>query len=285
MKSLYTSIITGLIVFFTVSCNKSKDITLPPAPIEPLNLIAQSSIDDEIVELYSTSKNIQVGYNKFWIKIINKHSKTPVQVTHMTWKPVMYMTSMSHSTPHSSLQTSLIKEYQKEGYIIFTMPSDADGLWELEIDYSIDKNNKTVKIKLPISALKDNNKNIQSFTHNGTKYTLAMVEPTNPKMGSNLISAVILKKVSDESDEYQAVNNWKITIDPRMPGMGNHSSPNNKDLVQNNAIGEYFGSLNLTMTGYWLINLRIWDQDSKLIKGEEITNENEKSSIQFEIEF
>lgn len=80
------------------------------------------------------------------------------------------------------------------------------------------------------------------------------------------------------------VDNFKIIIDPRMPGMGNHGSPNNVDLTQTTD-KVYRGKLSLTMTGYWKINLQLADATSKVLKGEAVTNENEGSSIYFELEF
>ena len=39
------------------------------------------------------------------------------------------------------------------------------------------------------------------------------------------------------------------------------------------------------MTGYWKINLQLANAEGEILKGETITEENEASSIFFEIEF
>ena len=69
-----------------------------------------------------------------------------------------------------------------------------------------------------------------------------------------------------------------------MPGMGNHSSPNNVNLTQGTD-KMYYGKLSLTMTGYWKINLQLEDASQNILKGEPVTDTNETSSIYFELEF
>jgi hypothetical protein len=81
------------------------------------------------------------------------------------------------------------------------------------------------------------------------------------------------------------VNNYTIKIDPRMPSMGNHGSPNNVDLTQSTAGEMYNGKMSLTMTGYWRINLQLLNANQEVLKGEAITDEVTESSIYFEVEF
>jgi len=76
-----------------------------------------------------------------------------------------------------------------------------------------------------------------------------------------------------------------MNIDPRMPSMGNHSSPNNVNLTQSTLDNLYHGKLSLTMTGYWKINLQLLNALDEVIKGEEVTDSNPESSIFFELEF
>ena len=53
------------------------------------------------------------------------------------------------------------------------------------------------------------------------------------------------------------------------PSMGNHSSPNNKDLVQGDD-GFYHGVVNYTMTGNWTLNFIFMNQNGKILKGTEV---------------
>lgn len=84
---------------------------------------------------------------------------------------------------------------------------------------------------------------------------------------------------------FPVVENYAIKLDPRMPSMGNHSSPNNKDLAYNSASKMYEGKLSLTMTGYWKLNLMLYNANSEMLKGEKVTEDNESSSLFLEIEF
>ncbi len=115
-----------------------------------------------------------------------------------------------------------------------------------------------------------------------SRYILAMM-PMEPKVAVNDFSAVLFKM--ENMMTFPLVENYKVVIDPRMPSMGNHSSPNNEDLGYDAASKTYKGKLSLTMTGYWKINLKLMNDSGEVLKGEDITEENEDSSLFFEIEF
>ncbi len=84
---------------------------------------------------------------------------------------------------------------------------------------------------------------------------------------------------------FPVVDNFKLKIDPRMPSMGNHGSPNNVDATQQITGGLYNGKMALTMTGYWKINLQLVKPDGTLVKGEPITDSVTESSLYFDLEF
>jgi hypothetical protein len=86
---------------------------------------------------------------------------------------------------------------------------------------------------------------------------------------------------------FPIVDNFKLKIDPRMPSMGNHGSPNNVDLTQSVSDKLYHGKLALTMTGLWRINLQLLNASNEVLKGEAILDSDplSVSSLYFEIEF
>jgi hypothetical protein len=47
----------------------------------------------------------------------------------------------------------------------------------------------------------------------------------------------------------------------------------------------YHGDLSLTMTGYWVLNLKLLNDQDDLLKGEDVTEENIQSSLYLELEF
>ena len=112
---------------------------------------------------------------------------------------------------------------------------------------------------------------------------VAYVAPQNPKVATNAISVGVYKM--QDMMTFPVVNNFKIKMDPRMPSMGNHGSPNNTDLTQSTTDGFYNGKLSLTMTGYWKINLQLLNASDNVLKGEPVTTENPASSLFLEIEF
>jgi len=114
-------------------------------------------------------------------------------------------------------------------------------------------------------------------------YVLAMVEPTDSEVAVNDIQAMLFKMESMMN--FSLVEDYSITLDPRMPSMGNHSSPNNEDLTYDAANNSYKGKLALTMTGYCKLNLKLLNSTGDVLKGEDITDENEASSLYFELEF
>ena len=84
---------------------------------------------------------------------------------------------------------------------------------------------------------------------------------------------------------FPVANGYTLKIDPRMPGMGNHSSPNNVHLTQNSDDQFYKGKLSLTMTGFWKINLQLSDPSGNIVGGNEVTDTQPASSLFFEIDF
>jgi hypothetical protein len=98
-------------------------------------------------------------------------------------------------------------------------------------------------------------------------YYLSLVNPTDLKTGSNAIRAYISKKNTPATTPYGiAEEQFTIEIDPRMPDMGNHSSPNNVALTKQGD-GSYLGTVNLTMTGRWRIHLAIKDAQGNIVAG------------------
>ena len=132
--------------------------------------------------------------------------------------------------------------------------------------------------------MQNENQNVTSFmASDGSRYVIAMIEPKTPKIAINNLKVGLYKMQSMMS--FPEVADYTITLDPRMPGMGNHSSPNNTDLIYNTADKMYHGNLSLTMTGYWVLNLKLLNTMDEVLKGEDVTTENAQSSLYLELEF
>jgi hypothetical protein len=193
----------------------------------------------------------------------------------------MHMMGMSHSCSASTIAKKENAEATYEGYIVFQMASNEMEYWELSLDYTIDDEHHTAIKQIQVDNAPK--RVVESFQASDQKrYIIALVQPTTPRVAVNDMEAVLYKMESMTS--FVPVDDFTIKIDPRMPSMGNHSSPNNVDLSQREG-AIYAGKLNLTMTGYWKLNLQLVNGDGIVLKGEPVTESNESSSIYFELEF
>ena len=200
----------------------------------------------------------------------------------LSWKPVMHMTDKMHSCPTTEPAKVSGTQTTYSGDIIFQMPGNANEGWVLTIEYSI--NGMDFTAEEDITVLASDKRVVSVFTGtDGVKYILAYMSPMDPEVKVNDMSAGLYKM--ENMMTFPQVEGFKIVLDPRMPSMGNHTSPNNEDLVFDNATDCYTGKLSLTMTGYWMLNLQLLNENGEVLKGEEVTDENEASSLYFEIEF
>ena len=284
MKTLYYFAAIILFTFSFTSCSSDDDnAILIPNPVQNLTKIYEFMEADHSIEVYTNKSVMEIGYNEISIRIKDKATNLYVENAQLSWMPMMHMQMMQHSAPHSALTNSKNASVYS-GMIVFQMPENATEYWTLDLDYVFNgqefTSSRIVSVVQPANGLKK----VQAFMGiDNTKYILAYVNPTTPKVATNDLNAVLYKMNS--MMDFSVVENYKITVDPRMPGMGNHSSPNNQDLVYNLAAKMYDGKLSLTMTGYWKINLILQNAAGEVLKGEAVTSEFPGSSLFFEIEF
>lgn len=264
-----------------ISCSSDDDST-PVNELNGLVKIKEFTNDTHVVELYTTSGTTQQGYNNITLRIKDKTTNNYIQNATIEWMPVMHMAMMNHSCPFSMVEKVSGKETLYNGYIVFQMPQNTTEYWDLKIDYSINGTNYTVTDIVDVPATQK--RVVSSFMGtDNIRYIVALIEPKNPKVALNDMTVGIFKM--ENMMNFPKVNQYKLKIDPRMPSMGNHGSPNNVDLTQTSTDEFYRGKLSLTMTGYWKINLQLLNASNEVVKGETVTETTEASSIFFEIEF
>jgi len=269
---------------FLISCRTSDDPVTPPSvnELEGLVKVKEFSNDTHTIELYTVTGTTQLGYNDLKFRIKNKSSNQYEKNASVNWSPVMHMTSMSHSGPKSSITKVTPDGTLYTGYLVFQMPQNATEYWDLKFDYSINGTayTATTVVDVPDSA----KRRVNSFLgSDNTKYIVAYIEPRTPKVAVNDMTLGVWKM--QDMMTFPVVDGYTVKIDPRMPGMGNHGSPNNVNATQTSAGKLYNGKLSLTMTGYWKINLQLANAAGTVLKGEEVTDQNPASSLFFEIEF
>lgn len=280
LKYFFTLII--IITLFT-GCSDDSDPVFEPNPVEGLEKIYEFTAEEYSLELYSDKLNLEVGYNEISVRIKDLANNEYLTNAEVSWMPLMHMETKEHSAPHSTLDNSESNSVYS-GTIVFQMPGNETEYWDLELTFKI--NGKVITDTYEITVLQPNEdqKKLQVFLGNDdNKYILAYVNPKAPEIGINDFTAVLYKM--ENLMDFPLVENYSITVDPRMPGMDNHSSPNNQDLVYNATSELYEGKLSLTMTGYWKINLKLINDEGETIMGKDVSESNPESDLYFELEF
>lgn len=255
---------------------------LPTDEMEGLVKVQELTNNTHTIELFTDSGQLKTGYNAISLRIKDHATNGFVNRAALSWMPMMQMQDMAHSGPASTLAKADGKDTVYEGYIIFQMANLDGSGWSLQIDYTIDGVDYTATSNLVVTQ--NANQNVTSFTGaDETHYVLALIAPQEPKIAVNKMKVALFKMETMHS--FLPVANYRLALDPRMPSMGNHSSPNNTDLIFDTATGWYHGDLSLTMTGYWVLNLKLFDADDHVLKGEDITEDHPKSTLFLELEF
>lgn len=220
------------------------------------------------------------GYNEVHLKITNKQNSQEITNSLVTFLPILNNADGSKSScPHDyDVSYDAANKYYS-GYSVFTGETSTTASWKLYISFTAD--NQKYEISKDISVEKQSNKNLNMTAFTGKdneQYIIALVAPLKPTVSENALVAGIYKynkpttaagTFPDPTQfSYSEVTGYTLQLDPRMPepSMGNHSSPNNKDLIQQND-GLYHGVVNYTMTGNWTLNLIMMNQNGLIIKG------------------
>lgn len=235
------------------------------------------------ISIESLNGKFYKGYNEIRLKISqNNLAISPIDVTFL---PIMTNGSGEHSScPHLYNLTYNATGKYYSGYVVFTTKSAVDN-WKLYLSFS--ENNQIQKIEQVIQVVEQPNMNLNmtSFVgKDGEQYFIALIAPQKPKVAENNLVAAIYKYNKPTELEttfpdplqfsFSKVKGYTLALDPRMPepSMGNHSSPNNKDLVQG-ADGLYHGIVNYTMTGNWTLNFILYNQNGLILKGTKVSTD------------
>ena len=285
MKTQFKKIVAMIFVALAISsCSNDDDNVVTPTAneLEGLTKFKEISNDTHTIELFSHTGATQQGYNEIKLRIKDKTTNQYLKNATVSWMPKMHMAMMTHACPYSEVKKITNDGTLYEGYIMFQMAQNATEYWDLKIDYTVDDVAYTATSVIDVPA--SSKRTVNTFTgSDGVKYLVAYVAPEHPKVAVNDMAVGVWKMV--DMMTFSVVDGYTVKIDPRMPSMGNHSSPNNLNATQAIVGGLYNGKLSLTMTGYWKINLQLVKPDGTVVKGEAIADAVTESSIFFEIEF
>ncbi len=278
MKNLL--LLAMAIIGIAMSSCKKENNEIFNSETEGLLKIMEMSDAEYTVELYSATGNFQLGYNEVYLRLKEKATGNYQSTVNFSWAPIMNMMTSTHSCPKSTISKPEGKQTLYNGYVVFQMPENNDEHWTLTINYETAESTGSVsnQISVPSSIYKK----VSVFTGaDSKKYIIALVQPQKPTVAINDLTLGLFSMESMMS--FPQVANYQISFDPRMPDMGNHSSPNNENPVFSDADGMYHGKLSLTMTGRWKLNLIVRNQDGNILKGEDVTN-TQDSSLYLELE-
>lgn len=282
MKFQLKNIVAALFMALALTSCSDNDDLVAVNELDGLTKFQEMTNTTHTIELYSKAGTLVQGYNEIKLRIKDNATNQYVKNATVSWMPIMHMAMMNHSCPNSEVEKITTEGTLYEGYIVFQMAQNDTEYWDLKVNYTIDGVDYTTTsvIDVPASV----RRTVNSFMgSDNVKYIVAYAEPSYPKVAVNDMVVGVWKM--QDMMTFPVVDGYTLKIDPRMPSMGNHSSPNNVHATQTTAGDLYNGKLSLTMTGYWKINLQLAKPDGTIVKGEEITETVTASSIFFEIEF
>lgn len=233
------------------------------------------------ISIEALNGTLYKGYNEIRLKITNSQTGGEANATAVTFLPIMANANGDDvSCPHRYDLIYRQGESYFSGYAVFTDESGTERTWELYISFTIAGQTHTAKQDISVQEQTNKNLNMTTFTgKDDQQYYIALVSPQKPKVGENKLVAGIYrynKPTNPPSGDfpdasqfsYTEVSGFTLQLDPRMPepSMGNHSSPNNKDLTQQDD-GLYHGVVNYTMTGNWTLNFILLNQQGQILKG------------------
>lgn len=234
---------------------------------------------------YTRNGSFHNGYNEIFFVATKRSTGNYVKDFEVkNISPLMHMVKMDkyHSTPTGPAAERFDNDILavKRSWVSFLMNTSENGSWTLSYDALVlGKEEKIEKQDIVVDALPNGQAWLKSFKVGDDAYFLSLVNPNDWKTGTNTIKAYISKKSDPITTPYAlATETFTVEIDPRMPDMGNHTSPDNTPLVKQRD-GSYQGTINLTMTGLWRIHLTVKDAKGNVVAG----GEEELSSLYWDV--
>lgn len=204
------------------------------------------------VVIYTKENAINAGYTKFYIALFDSVSNSRIEDAHVSLTPMMNMGTMQHGAPVENPVSSEAVDHLYPCSVVFIM-SSMGGSWTVKVNVHNHASGKEGTVTFPFTVAEPARSKVKSLTgvHDGSKYFVALIDPSSPKVGINDFEIAIYKKTSMMS--FPADSTLSVTFTPEMPSMG-HGSPNNINPVHVGN-GHYKGIVNFTMTGLWQLNM------------------------------
>lgn len=278
-----------MLLLALLSCTKEKtdyeaeiEVVLPDS--EEFREVYSIQLRDYLVRLEARNGTLYEGYNEFQVYVLHAQTKAAVNVEAVTFLPIRTdAQQQSFSCPHGYEMQKSTEGNFFQSYAVFTHKSDVASKWIFYFNFTIAGQTHRVQQVVEVAAQENKNLNWVAFQgEDGEQYYIALIGPRQPKVGENALVAGVFRREAltqplggqfpDPVDfNYVPVAGYRLLLDPRMPepSMGNHSSPNNEDLVQRED-GFYEGLVNYTMTGNWTLNFILLNPQGQRVKGTDV---------------
>lgn len=293
MKKIIYFALTILSLGLTTSCTSDdnamdKGPSVNPGVTKPTIKVLEAKENNFQFIVYSNVKELYApSTTPIVVEINDLNDATNKTFTNTSMTLTMSMTmenghKMSHSAPISQLKPIAGTANKFEGEIMFSMPGMELGVdyWEIKVTTT----NKDKKIETALittvrggkfydrqdlnTIVNSDRKTLETFNINAVKHYAALHPMYEPKTGLNNI-AVSIYRNEKMATEFPEVDNLIVTIDPRMPDMGNHGVAEGIITLKYNAsTKQYEGKLPFSMTGYWFLNLVIKNQAGEIVAGQ-----------------
>ena len=268
--------IPGITITDDVDCCSAEEALQVYRFLQTVKIVPElSTVVDGKYNVFAYTKTgaLHSGYNDIYFVATKQSTGNYIKnfdVTNIT--PLMHMVKMDmyHSTPVGPDAASFNDGYLavKRTWVSFVMNTSDAGSWTLSYDALVlGKTGGVEKKDVVVNALPDGQAWLKSFKVGDDTYYLSLVNPNEWQTGTNGIRAYVSKKSAKATTPYTLASDiFTIDIDPRMPDMGNHTSPDNTALTKQTD-GSYQGTINLTMTGLWRIHLTVRNADGDIVAG------------------
>ena len=268
--------IPGITITDDIDCCSAEEALQVYNFLQTVKIVPELSISVDgkyNVFAYTPTGGLHVGYNDIYFVATKKSSGNYIKKFDITGiTPVMLMSQMNmkHSTPVSGLVEIFNDNYLavKHGWLSLVMATSENGSWSLSYDADIlGKHGKLDEAAIDVNALPSGQVWLKSFKSADKTYYISLVNPTLLHTGKNELQAYVSVKSQTATVPYTlALEQFIIETNPRMPDMGNHTSPDNTSLTLQED-GSYKAAINLTMTGLWRIHLTVRDLQGNVIAG------------------
>ena len=187
------------------------------------------------VYVYTKTGSFHTGYNEIYFVSTKKETGNYIKELTVTGHtPLMFMSKMNmyHSTPVSEKSRIVNYDYLavKRVWVSFLMETSDAGSWTYSYEVNVlGKSGGVEKKDITVNALPEGQVWLKSFKVGDDTFFLSLVNPTDWKTGTNTIKAYVSKKSNPITTPYAlAAETFTVDIDPRMPDMGNHTSPTHR---------------------------------------------------------